>query len=720
MSDHDNSNPRNPLYAIVRNISCLLDGVAFGLLDLVYRLFFRVTTLDIFSNDTVMGFYSRVQLIIGVFMMFQLAMVILKGIMNPDSFMDSKTGGFNLITRIFLALIMFAFIIPINISSPKNEYERQINNNGLLFGTLYSLQYRLLKNNTIGRLVLDTDATSSTNADDDGRLTSSARTFTSTVVKTFYRINIKEDATDNGDGTTLDANEANWMCKSSDWHADEYKKEDVNPEKVIEMGMADTCNTSDGHRYALAYSGFISFITGFFFVFIFLSFTIDVAIRAIKLAILRLIAPIPIISYMDPKGSKDGAFNAWVKTLTSTYLDLFIRLAVIHFVLFIIENMIKGGIVMSDGRLRGISTIIIFAGLLIFAKDSPKFFRQALGMKDEPFKLFGGFGEIGAAVTTGIGTVGAFRTSMRASRDADVHNGLNPTTGFNRAKHLVAGITGGALGLGAGIGAAAGAKDHKGRAAFDAIAKRNAAAASAGRNGGTFFGAVGSDIGEMFSGQSEFARLELDWKRREQEIKGRELELKTQQDELKRRKGINSHRTNIMNEVKSKTVDNTDTRGSFGSITDANYYYFHSAVEAAKTRGVGVTTDASGVQWFEYNGQRIRYDQIDVYDNEIKKENEADFYRQVLAGTIRNDTITDEVNMYQAESGRVIEAEYGGATGLKAQMGAENRAISREDVALMQTSQELSEEREAINREKVSPNAERAESNAKRFRGGGK
>ena len=35
-----------------------------------------------------------------------------------------------------------------------------------------------------------------------------------------------------------------------------------------------------------------------------ISFTIDIAVRAIKLAVLRLIAPIPIISRIDPKSSK--------------------------------------------------------------------------------------------------------------------------------------------------------------------------------------------------------------------------------------------------------------------------------------------------------------------------------------------------------------------------------------------------------------------------------
>ena len=46
--------------------------------------------------------------------------------------------------------------MPISIPNPKNEYEIQINNNGLLFGTIYSLQRRILSNNTIGRLVLGT------------------------------------------------------------------------------------------------------------------------------------------------------------------------------------------------------------------------------------------------------------------------------------------------------------------------------------------------------------------------------------------------------------------------------------------------------------------------------------------------------------------------------------------------------------------------------------
>ena len=43
--------------------------------------------------------------------------------------------------------------------------------------------------------------------------------------------------------------------------------------------------------------------------------TIDVAKRVFKLIILEVVAPIPIMSLIDPKSSKDGAFSHWLKSL---------------------------------------------------------------------------------------------------------------------------------------------------------------------------------------------------------------------------------------------------------------------------------------------------------------------------------------------------------------------------------------------------------------------
>ena len=71
---------------IIRSVFAFLDRPAYWLLGIVYQLFFNVASADLFSNDTIMKFYGRVQVILGVFMMFQLAMTILRGIVEPDNF----------------------------------------------------------------------------------------------------------------------------------------------------------------------------------------------------------------------------------------------------------------------------------------------------------------------------------------------------------------------------------------------------------------------------------------------------------------------------------------------------------------------------------------------------------------------------------------------------------------------------------------------------------
>jgi len=69
-----------------------------------------------------------------------------------------------------------------------------------------------------------------------------------------------------------------------------------------------------------------------------LGYCISVGVRLIMLAFLQLIAPIPILSYLGQ--DKDGVFGKWAKKCLSTFLDLFIRLAIIYFVIFIISLLI--------------------------------------------------------------------------------------------------------------------------------------------------------------------------------------------------------------------------------------------------------------------------------------------------------------------------------------------------------------------------------------------
>lgn len=428
MTDNTKANAINDM---LRSLSTwLIDRPAYWLLGMMYKIFFNVSTAELFTNATIKNFYSRVQLIIGVFMVFKLAVTILQGIVNPDKFTDKKSGMSSVISRIIFSLVMLVLLVPINIPNAKTEYEIQLNNNGLLFGTLYSLQNRLLSNNTLGRLILGTtdDATTSSNNDSTltgadkqaAKLEESANIFTSTILKGFLRINLvpEEYRKDPGEGKAEETLNENRMCQDINEDALAiYKRLDADPGQLLDL-INVSCNADKNSswfgeyiynkaiagvkrltgkdRYVFAYIPILPGIVAFVFVFILLGFTVDIAVRAVKLAVLRLIAPIPIISYIDPQQAQKGAFASWVKTLTSTYLDLFIRLAVVYFVIFLIQDMIVNGIVINNGTgMIGIlSAIFIWIGLFFFARQAPKFIRDVLGLQ-------GHMGNIGLSAILG-------------------------------------------------------------------------------------------------------------------------------------------------------------------------------------------------------------------------------------------------------------------------------------------------------------------------------
>lgn len=416
----DNSTA-NTLGDLGRLIQQLMNWGIYVLLAGMYQVFFNVASAQLFETETIKNFYGRVQLIIGVFMVFKLAVSILQGIMDPDKFMNPKEGFGNFITRVVVALALLTVIVPINIPDVENanSFEKYLNNNGLLFGTLYSLQDRILSNNTLGRLILGTtdNATNTESPDTTGmteaeiqqqKLTRSSRIFTSTILKAFLKINLLPPEVRENDDET---NKENWYCGSN---LDDdgknaiksYQQLDVDPTTLLSMEVLTAdCKVNDSifdhlrnavswipvlggfvenTRYVFAFNWLASAIVGIVFLIILIGFTIDIAVRSIKLAVLRLLAPIPIISYIEPKSSKDGGmFSSWVKALTSTYLDLFLRLAIVYFVIFLIQDMIANGIIINEtgGLVGGFSIIFIMLGLFFFAKMAPKFIKDALGLK---------------------------------------------------------------------------------------------------------------------------------------------------------------------------------------------------------------------------------------------------------------------------------------------------------------------------------------------------
>lgn len=655
---HDNTTADWLNKTIVRGfIGRFIDGIVYWLLGLTYQIFINVASAELFTNETVKNFFGRVQLILGVFMIFKLAVSIIKGIVNPDTFTDKNNGMGNIVYRIIFTLVMLTIVVPINIPNPQNEYEIQLNNNGLLFGTLYSFQNRILENNTLGRLILGTtDGMESTDSDGKSNLEKAGDLLTATILKGFIRINVKEDGLD-------EKNSSNWLCPDkitddvlkayTDLTADTSTllsltsltcEAELNDQNWLQKLWSSIWNTNE--VFVFAYKPLISAIVGGIFVYLLINFTIDVAVRAVKLAVLRLIAPIPIISYMDPNGQKK-MFDSWVKQITSTYLDLFIRLAIVYFVIFLIQDMIVNGIVVNNasGAVGVFTYIFIFLGLFVFAKQAPKFFKDLFGLKDGGGKLFGGLGEalgiaggVGAAT---VGSIGSFAAGMRASKMADqtrqsmgekdiFGRDVNPNSILNKGKHLLAGFAGGAGGLGTGMKTAFTAKDHATRSTFEAMQKQNAQKLAAGDAGSTLFGRMGATASRAFTGEAPGAEMARNIASMES-----------------RRKALDA----VKKRVSGEMVKNTKTSGLLyknntgldlngNAIGEVNYKSFMAAKNAAMS---------AGRDEFEFKNaagatMKISMQEANMQEGYLLKTNESSYLERVVDGYETDTTLSNLID----------------------------------------------------------------------------
>lgn len=386
-------------------------------------------------------------------MLFKLSVTIIEGIMDPAKVTDKKAGAGKIISRIITSLVILALITPMNIQNPSNKWEKQVSNNGILFGALYSLQSRILSNNTIGKLVLGTSGNIRT-ADEQGQtLAESADDFAGQILRGFYRINVIPEPAggyDVKEGEDPEINPDYRFCEFTNEQLTFYKTATTSE---LLTTVNDTCDTdSNSPWYEIAWEKIkgifgdeeqfyrysyspLAGIVALIISVILILYTIDVAIRALKLAILRLIAPIPIISHMSisaKEGKGEDAFSCWVRSLTSTYLELFIRLAIMYFAVYLVNDIIANGLFINTGTgfVGVLSFIFIVIGIFIFARQAPKFIENSLGMK-------GSAGAIGATIAAaGIGTLlgGGDRSnvldSMREASRTVQNGGKDPGAGL--------------------------------------------------------------------------------------------------------------------------------------------------------------------------------------------------------------------------------------------------------------------------------------------------
>lgn len=415
-----------------------IDGLALDLARTAYKVFYFTSKITLISGDQIERFTNRVYLILGIALVFIIAYNLLTYIIDPDKMSDKKSGAGAFIKNVIVSLVIVV-ITP------------------MAFVKLYSFQNIIIEQGIIGNIILGTAAPEEgpeecrTLEDDEqsiirqkacseailerGANNAVASVFTAFVIPT------------SGDYSAAD-------CGNNDYDPDSDEGQYCSAYALLlNEGTISNVNGTEGMKELILdevtedeprYTYYIIFCTAGIVVMIlfFLSYCIELGKRAGKLAILQLLAPIPVLMEIVP--GKSGSRQKWLNMTLSTYLDVFVYQATIFLVIFLITfvpgaignlfDIYKGG---DYVILKSFAVVFVIFGLLKFGKDVPKMIEDLLGIKSSSGGIFKNLGLALGGAGLAAGLVGS--TVGRGVRNAIATDG----NGWKKAKSALAGSVSG-------------------------------------------------------------------------------------------------------------------------------------------------------------------------------------------------------------------------------------------------------------------------------------
>ena len=363
----------NFFFKFIRQFLASIDVVVFSLLSWMLEGVFNLSSLML-SADFAKLIYTRIYIILGIFMVFKLTFSFLKYLVSPDAMTDKEQGVGKLIGRI-VAMIIMLIAFPIVFFNPVPGDSQ----NRTALAVLQDGVVKTLPRIILGQAIDDTNASGGVNAKDNGK------ELALSMLKSFYYPSVCNEDSKNYD-----------QSKASNCSEYFTGKSTTISDKGLESTGIDSfskfynsvLNEASNDTYAYQYMWPLTTVTGILLIAIMAGICIDVAVRCFKLLILEVMAPVPIMTYIDPKASKDGSFAAWSKTLISTYIDLFVKLGTVYLVLLLASALFKQELFdkAAYNNFSGLSylyvQVFLVIGLFQFAKMAPKFIKDALGIKD--------------------------------------------------------------------------------------------------------------------------------------------------------------------------------------------------------------------------------------------------------------------------------------------------------------------------------------------------
>lgn len=373
--------------SIPRAIGIWIDSIAFSLIDNIYNLIVEFSKLTFFQENTILNVMKSTYVVISIFALFRIALILVNAIISPDKLTDSKNGMGPVLRNLLLMFVLLIFTPTI-------------------FNKAYSLQKTIVEGNYVQKIFLQTSAENQNPGKEMKKIVVTALIHPDERIATYNSETKQYDIVDTG---------CTGNCKDA---IDEYNKMLKNNGDsmftVFTKYIGVTKKIDDETVYVYSYMFIVTLAAGIFITYTLASFGLDIAVRAVELAVLEILSPLFIVTIIEPKSATTGPFHNWLKTVGKTYASLFIKLAILSFMILFISLINK----IDTSNIGVMGKVVALLAVLIFAKKAPKWIGDMIGVEGDSAGL-GGLGKkLGSAALIGGALTKAGHTAAGAARGA--------------------------------------------------------------------------------------------------------------------------------------------------------------------------------------------------------------------------------------------------------------------------------------------------------------
>lgn len=355
----------------------------------VLKVSYSIFSVGAESFEQIYSIITRAMTLAGIYALFMISLSLINQLINPST---KDTFGPKIIIRVVTAVVLLM-------------------TSRFIFSKLGEFQQLIFESRIIPTIVYGKDDSELENTDEDGE-NIEAKKYVNSVWLQFFTP--KEGVTSMSDCVTTYTNVGN--------------------------GKGEIISLIGCHYKYYDYFPIAPFIVGLMLCYYFITYSIELCIRLVKMIVLQVIYPIPVIMSIDPK-TGEKRLTDYFGLYFKIYLQVFLRVMTLYLA-FALLNLIMTFIKNSSDIIDGgwFLTIVLIIGVFKGMKELPKLVEDALGMKFDGGRaksfggalkgiVAGGAGLVGGAVmggiTGGVGgaIAGGLSGASNAWKDASANNG---------------------------------------------------------------------------------------------------------------------------------------------------------------------------------------------------------------------------------------------------------------------------------------------------------